>query len=365
LAAEGIAVLERKTLLILLPLILGIALYGCGKKGPPVALESIFPEPVKDLRGWAKDEGLYLTWTFPSRNIDGTLLKDLGGFRVFRQSRPLGGASCPDCPSKLEPVEEIDLKYPRGARLEGQRVWWQDNTAKFQNEYVYVVTAYNHYKTPSLESNRVKLSWDQGPAAVQNLGVKSEDRNLEISWGFEPRLRNGEALGDLAGFNIYRRGEGEAFGFYPLNAEMIPQSPHRDGPLVNGKKYEYEVRAVRNFRGTFVEGPSSPVVAGVPEKRTPPSAPTGLVGVIRNEEGKRGIELRWNINPEPDVAGYDLYRREKDGDVVRVNSQMIPESYFFDASADPQKSYTYRLRAVDRSPRKNQSEFSQEIEVTP
>lgn len=89
------------------------------------------------------------------------------------------------------------------------------------------------------------------------------------------------------------------------------------------------------------------------------------MGVIRNEEGKRGIELRWNINPEPDVAGYDLYRREKDGDVVRVNSQMIPESYFFDASADPQKSYTYRLRAVDRSPRKNQSEFSQEIEVTP
>jgi fibronectin type 3 domain-containing protein len=357
--------LERKTLLVLFSLILGISLCGCGKKAPPVALESIFPEPVKDLRGWAKDEGLYLTWSHPSRNVDGTRLKDLAGFRVFRQSRPLGGSSCPDCPEKLEPVEEIDLKYPRGARLEGQRVWWQDSTAKFQNEYTYVVTAYNQLKTPSLESNRVKLSWDQGPTAVQNLSVKSEDRSLEISWDFEPRLRNGEALSDLAGFNIYRRGEGEAFGSSPLNAEMIAQSPHRDVPLVNGKRYEYEVRTVRNFNGTFIEGPSSPVVAGVPEKRTPPSAPTGLVGVIRNEEGKRGIELRWDINPEPDVAGYDLYRQEKDSDMVRVNSQIIPESYFFDASADPHKSYTYRLRAVDRSPRKNQSEFSQEIEATP
>jgi hypothetical protein len=213
--------LERKTT-ILLFLILGIALWGCGKKAPPVALESTVPEPVSDLRAWAKDDGLFLTWGFPSRNMDGTRLTDLQGFRVFRQSRPWGSSSCPDCPSKLEPVEEIDLKYLRGARLEGQRVWWQDNTVQLQNEHTYVVVAHNKYKTPSLDSNRIKISWDQPPAAAQNAGVKSEDRNLEISWDFIPRLRSGEELADLAGFNIYRRGEGEAFGFFPLNSELLP-----------------------------------------------------------------------------------------------------------------------------------------------
>jgi uncharacterized protein len=363
---EGFPVLKRKIIPFILSLILGIALWGCGKKGPPVALESVVPEPVKDLRGFVKDDGLFLTWSFPSSNMDGTRLRDLQGFKVFRQSRPLGSSSCPDCPVKLEPVEDIDLKYPRGARLEGQRVWWQDYTIQLQNEYTYVVVAYNQYKTPSLDSNRVKLSWDQAPAAVQKVDIKSEDRSLEISWDFAPRLRNGEPLRDLAGFNIYRRREGEAFGVYPLNPERIPQSPYRDGPLANGEKYEYVVRAVRNFNGTFIEGASSPTVLGVPQKRTPPSAPTGLVGVTRNEEGKRGVELRWNINPEPDVAGYDLYRREKGSDIVaKVNPQLIPEAYYLDVSADPQKSYTYQLKAVDSSPLKNQSEFSQEAEVSP
>ncbi len=331
-----------------------------------MALESTVPEPVSDLRAWPKDAGLYLTWSFPSRNMDGTRLRDLQGFSVFRQSRALGASACPDCPSNLERVDEIDLKYPRGARVEGQKVWWQDPAIQFQHEYTYTVRAYNQYKTASLESNRAKISWDQPPAAVQTAAVKSEDRSLEISWDFTPRLRNGEELMDLTGFNIYRRLEGEAFGFFPLNPEVIPQSPYRDGLLVNGKKYEYEVRAVRNFNGTLIEGASSPVASGIPEKRTTPSAPTGLVGVIRNEEGKKGVELRWNINPEPDVAGYDLYRQEKDSDeVVKVNSQLISEPYYFDASADPQKSYIYRLKAVDQSARRNQSEFSQEAEVSP
>jgi hypothetical protein len=136
--------------------------------------------------------------------------------------------------------------------------------------------------------------------------------------------------------------------------------------LENGKRYECVIRAVRNFKGTAIEGPGSPVVTGVPEKTLPPSDPTGLIGVIRRDPDKKGVELRWNRNPEPDVAGYDLYRREKETDAsLKMNSQIITEPYFFDATADPLKSYLYRLKAVDNSPLRNQSEFSQEAEVHP
>jgi hypothetical protein len=201
---------------------------------------------------------------------------------------------------------------------------------------------------------------------VANVRIKSEDRLLEIGWDFIPRLKSGETLNDPIGFNVYRKDEGGDFGFLPLNPDSVSQSPYRDGGLENGKRYEYVIRAVRNFKGTPIEGPGSSVATGAPEKTAPPSDPTGLVGVIRLDPNKKGVELRWNRNPEPDVAGYDLYRREEETDAfLKVNSQIITEPYFFDATADPLKSYLYRLKAVDNSPLRNQSEFSQEAEVHP
>lgn len=331
-----------------------------------MAPESSVPEGVTDLRAWAKEEGVFLSWTFPSRNKDGTRLNDLQGFRVLRRASPLGSETCPDCPLKFEPVSEIDLKFPKEVRVEGRRVWWQDLRLMAQTEYTYAVIAYNRYQTPGPESNRVKISFDSPPAAVANVSVKSEDRFVEISWDIVPRLKSGESLSDLAGFNIYRKSKGEDFGFLPVNPQPVPQSPYRDSGLENGKPYEYVVRALRNFKGTLIEGPPSPVVIGIPGKILPPSQPTGLIGVIRREGDKRGVELRWNRNPEPDVAGYDLYRQEKGKDAsVKVNPQVITEPYFFDTTADPEKTYMYRLKAIDNSLRRNQSEFSREAEVGP
>jgi uncharacterized protein len=358
--------LQRKFCTIFLFLTLAAALWGCGKKGAPVALESTVPGPVSDLRGWAKADGIYLNWGVPSRNTDNTLLKDLVGFRIRRQPRPLKPSACPDCPLQFEVIAEIDMGFPQGARVEGKRIWWQDNSLKPGTEYIYGVIAYNRYRTLSPESNRVRVCWDQPPAPVENVNVKTEDRALEIRWDYTPRLQNGEKMTDPGGFNVYRRGEGENFGFFPINPEPVPQGPYRDGLLVNGKRYEYVVRALRNFQGTPIESSDSPIVSGIPEKRTPPSAPTGLVAVMRKEEGKKGAELRWNQNPEPDIAGYDVYRQEIGTEAfVKVNSQLIREPYFFDSSADPRKSYSYRIRAVDNSPSKNQSDFSQEAEVNP
>jgi len=351
---------------VVLALILAAALWGCGKKALPVAPESSAPEAVNDLRSWVKEEGVYLSWSFPSRNKDGTRLDDLRGFRVLRQARPLGPSSCPECPLKFEVVSHIDLQFPREARIEGRRAWWQDSSLKPQNEYTYVVVGYNRHQTAGAESNRVKISFAQPPAAVGIVKITPDNRLLEISWDFGPRLKSGEIMDDPGGFNVYRRSEGGDFGFLPVNPEPISRSPYRDLRLENGKRYEYNVRALRNFRGTLIEGPGSAIEAGIPEKTIPPSQPTGLIGVVRREADKKGVELRWNRNPESDVAGYDLYRQEKGTESLsKLNPQVIADPYFFDVTADPGKTYLYRLKAIDNSPRRNQSDFSQEEEITP
>ena len=346
------------TLLFLLLLFLG----GCGIKGAPVAPDSTIPAPVSDLRAWVRDGKILLQWKVPERNIDGSRLTDLLGFKVFRQARPLAGPPCESCPLAFELAAEIDMDFPKAARVEKGMVLWQETGARPQNEYTYFVQGYNRYRSASPESNRVKVFWDDPPAAPGKVNLRKEDRALEITWEPVSLLIDGRQMVDFRGFNIYRRSEGEIFSFSPLNDEPILERRYWDGQVELGKQYSYVVRAVRNFHGALIEGPSSEWVQGVPEKLLPPSIPTGLVAVWQPD----GVALRWDRNPEPDIAGYNLYRREKEGkEFVLINSRLIKESYFLDGSADPQHTYLYRLQAVDSSPSGNVSDFSREVEVSP
>jgi predicted small lipoprotein YifL len=344
---------------LLLALFMVTALWGCGKKGPPLPPESNVPAAVTDLQAWPRDGRVFLGWTIPTRNIDGSKLEDLLGFKVFRMARSLISAECPECPRNFKVVAEIDIDYPRTAQVEGGRVLWADPTVKPQTEYTYLVRGYNFYKSPSPESNRVAVFWAQSLPAPEEVRVQSGNQALEITWRSAPA--RGEAP-SAAGFNLYRRTEGERFGFRPLNPELLKEPRFVDGGLQNGKKYYYEVRAVRNFHGTLIESPASAVVEGIPAKRVPPSPPRGLVAVF--QEG--GVLLRWEENPEPDIAGYEVYRRAEGEETFRkLNSSLIREPQFLDASADPKKSYTYRLKAVDSSPAHLESDFSQDAEVAP
>ena len=167
---------------------------------------------------------------------------------------------------------------------------------------------------------------------------------------------------DLAGLNIYRRGDGERFGLLPLNARPVEENQYLDAGLENGKKYYYAVHEVRDFMGTMIEGPGTKEIAGIPEKNIPPLPPTGLVA----SRTPTGVDLRWDRNREPDIAGYDIYR-QADGEqaFTKINPQPIPETHFLDQTAAPNKSYLYRVKAVDSTPAKRESEFSEEVEAKP
>jgi predicted small lipoprotein YifL len=348
-----------QTIKILLWVTLLISFFAaCGKKGPPLPPESNVPAAVSDLQAWSREGAVFLGWTVPLRNVEGSKFEELLGFRVFRLDRSLD-SSCPECPANFRPVAEIDIDYPRGARIDGGRVLWQDPAVKPRNEYTYFVLAYNFYNAPSPQSKWVKIFWDEPPSAPEGVKTRSESQALEITWRFAPA--RGEEP-SVTGFNLYRRTEGEQFGFFPLNPEPVKERRFVDGGLQNGKKYFYEVRAVRNFQGTLIEGSASGVAEGIPEKQIPPSPPRGLVAVF--QEG--GVALRWDENPEPDVAGYDVYRRAAEEETFRkINPALVKMTYYLDTTADPQKSYTYRLRAVDSPFPHRESEFSPDAEVSP
>lgn len=334
----------------------------CGKKSPPLAPEATFPEAVSDLKAFSRQGVLYLKWTIPQRNTNGSKLNNLLGFHVFRQMRSLEQNSCSTCPTNFELIGEIDLDFPRAARVQEGVVLWPDRTVKPGYEYIYFVRAYNIFKAASLESNRVHVFWiDPLPPPVE-INLRHEHKALEISWKIPTQLWSPKEKGEFWGMNIYRRTAGESFSLLPLNAQPIKEEKYLDMQVELGQKYFYEVRAIRNFRGTLIEGLGSQQVSGSPKKILPPAPPTGLVGVYQKE----GIALRWDAHPEPDLAGFDLYRRgEDEKEFQKINPTLLTGRYFLDVHVDHRKTYYYRLKAIDSSPDKKESEFSREAEVIP
>jgi len=57
-----------------------LLVVSCGRKGPPRAPELAVPETIKDLKAEAGRGGIALTWSRPTRYLDGKSLDDLAGF---------------------------------------------------------------------------------------------------------------------------------------------------------------------------------------------------------------------------------------------------------------------------------------------
>jgi fibronectin type 3 domain-containing protein len=94
----------------------------------------------------------------------------------------------------------------------------------------------------------------------------------------------------------------------------------------------------------------------------PPRTPTGLAAVPSTD----GIDLSWEPNTEPDLAGYIVYRRqvsvtgEAIGTPTRLTSTPTPAPAFSDRTAQPGQSYSYRVTAIDTAG--NESPASTEVQ---
>lgn len=120
-----------------------------------------------------------------------------------------------------------------------------------------------------------------------------------------------------------------------------------------GHEYRYTAqRVVRvNVGGQTVEARSVPSAALQFAVRDvfPPDVPKGLVAVpgTAGEAGAASIELSWDPDVEPRLAGYRVYRREEgSAEWQRVGPEMVIEAAFRDGKATAGHRYSYRVTAV-------------------
>ena len=109
--------LKKKRLILAVSLTF-LALIACGKKENPIPKGLPIPAGIGDLRGDVKDGVLFLSFSIPTKNMDGTDIKGLVGFRILR--------SCGGCGGAFE-VWKISLADRQGYTIRDGRLYTYDN----------------------------------------------------------------------------------------------------------------------------------------------------------------------------------------------------------------------------------------------
>jgi len=322
----------------------------CAKKGLPVPWESIVPMRIVDLQALSREGRLLLEWKTPKENTNKTPLADLVSFQILRSEGVLVGEECKGCGGKPKVVHE--MKLAKGDFIPSKRMALFFEDQEPRRVYVYQVVSINKRGYPSSPSNPVTVYWDHPPASPTMVRAERGDKKVDLSW---------EPVEGATGYNVYRRLEGEEeFPVNPLNREPLKAAQYTDLSVHNDIKYLYSVRAVRRVVKTDIEGKGSPGLAVTPIKLTPPSAPVELVAIPIKE----GMELHWRRNLEPDILGYNVYRRKAgEKEFQKLNESPLPKDTNLDTGVVLQQEYEYAVTAVDNSPRRNESARSEEVRV--
>jgi hypothetical protein len=90
--------------LVVIAIVCAVATAACGKKGDPRAPELATPKVIANLTAKADRTGVVLTWSRPTEYVDGSPIKDLAGFVIFRKEI---SPSCPDCPVPYRPLTTV------------------------------------------------------------------------------------------------------------------------------------------------------------------------------------------------------------------------------------------------------------------
>ncbi len=156
-------------------------------------------------------------------------------------------------------------------------------------------------------------------------------------------------------FRVLRQAEG-ATDFTEAGTSTTPE--FLDTGAEFGKTYTYLVQSFADL-GEHREAQSdlSDAVAMSYNDTFAPAAPAG----VRATTSAASVELSWDANSEPDLAGYRLYRSVDGGAFVKIaDVGEIPT--YSDRAVERGKTYRYAVTAIDKSG--NESDRSPAVEAT-
>ena len=170
------------------------------------------PRTINDLRGDVKDGLLFVSFSIPTKNRDGTDVTGLEGFRIMK--------SCGACGGAFDLWKDIRLADRQGYTIRDNRLYTYDNDLRAGVAYGYRVYPYTTKGIQMDGSNVFSLTWLKPPAKPTGVTADEEDSKIVLSW---------ERTDELS-YNVYRWENG-TYPLFPRNPAPLAASQFTDEGL--------------------------------------------------------------------------------------------------------------------------------------
>ena len=327
------------------------ALTGCGTPGAPLPPSLNLPDPVNDLSAVRTGDQVSLTWTMPRRNTDKLALKTTLIASVCRKEGAgpclFAGASSPFKPG--DPGSFSETLPP-------------ELTSGAPRALSYFVELKNGHGRSAGLSNGAQVLAGAAPAAVTGLSATVSKEGVTLRWD-----SGASAPGTVVRLHrtlLTAAAPQTQHGPLAPPAEAAEQSLLVESPAGGvaldksarfGETYAYRAQRVARAMvdGQTVElaGPVTLPLTVEVKDVFPPAVPTGLAAVATAQENGAGpaIDLSWQPDTEPDLAGYAVYRREGDGSWKRISPEPpVVGPGFHDDKVLAGHTYRYAVTAIDQ-----------------
>lgn len=342
-------------------------LAGCGMPAAPQPPSLHLPEPVNDLSAHRVGDEVTLTWTMPKRDTSKVTLKTDIAVPVRICRKQGDGSPC---------ATAANIAYPPEASGTFTDTLPAALAAGPPRPLQYFVELTNDKGRSAGLSNPATVLAGQAPAAVDGLSAEVRKAGVVLHWipgpaePYGTQVRFERTL--LTPTPARKTGSNSEQGLLAAPAEpvkqdlLVPAGGIRGGALDKdirlGETYAYQAQRIArltvNGNTLELDGPLSPAVRIEARNVFPPAVPTGLAAVATPAVNGAGpsIDLSWQPDTEPDLAGYAVYRREprEPGQQPTLwrrisGPQPVAGPGFHDSNVEAGHTYEYGVSAIGQN----------------
>lgn len=334
-------------------------IVGCASPGPARPPSLHLPRLATEVTASRTGDDVTLHWTTSDKTTDGLKIQS-----------PITAEICRELPAHPATCDVVKRLTVHPGPSSGTETLPANLTADSATLLIYRVRLLNTLGHSAGLSSPTFAAAGAAPPQIQGLKVTPVRNGAMIEWQPQPV----PSVIDLDRILVQTTAPKKTAAKKPLQPTLAtPVEVHLqagrqsadpggtiDPTAQRGETYRYTAQRVRSItlNGHALEIRSTPstTITAVMRDIFPPHAPTGLAAIANdNTAASRSIDLSWEPNTEPGLAGYIVYRQQvaPDGTLAgtpaRLTSAPVPSPAFSDLTAQVGQTYSYRVVAIDTS----------------